>query len=332
MKRRVLFILLILAAVSLAAEKQPATPAGINLQQPLPVDPNVVIGKLPNGMRYWIRQHKTPPGKIGIWLHVGSGSLNEEENQRGLAHFLEHMAFNGSEHYPPGTLIRYYESIGLRFGQHQNAFTSFDQTTYVLSLPDTKEETIRKGLETLADFAFRMSLLPDEINKERNVILEEARARKGVGQRINEKALPILLPGSRFAQRLPIELVQVGGRQQDHGNRARGRIRREAIEHLRALQIGHGEIKDDDVGARPPGLGQPLLAVDRLDDIEPRHRQVLGVELPQVLLIFGDQHDRPLALFARPEVDRVGHPGIIPRKSVDGRPPARRRAEGRRRV
>ena len=181
----------------------------INLQQSLPVDPNVHIGKLENGLEYWIRSHKTPPGKVGIWLHVGSGSLNEEENQRGLAHFLEHMAFNGTEHYPPGTLVKYYESIGLKFGRHQNAFTSFDQTTYLLSLPDTKEETVSKGLETFADYAFRMSLLPEEIDKERPIILEEARARKGVGQRLLEKTLTALLPGSRLANRLPIGKEEV---------------------------------------------------------------------------------------------------------------------------
>ena len=186
-----------------------------DLQQALPVDPNVRIGKLPNGLEYWIRSHKTPPGKIGMWLHVGSGSLNEEENQRGLAHFLEHMAFNGTEHYPPGTLIKYYESIGLKFGRHQNAFTSFDQTTYLLSLPDTKEETVSKGLETFADYAFRMLLIPEEIEKERPIILEEARARKGVGQRLLEKTLAALMPGSRLANRLPIgkeEVIQKADR------------------------------------------------------------------------------------------------------------------------
>src|SRR5687768_10699396 len=151
--------------------------AQTDLTKQLPVDPKVHSGSLPNGFQYWIRQHKTPPGKISMWLHVDSGSLHEQENQRGIAHFLEHMAFNGTENYPPGTLIKYYESIGLRFGQHQNAFTSFDQTTYTLSLPDTKEETIRKGLLTLADFGFRITFPPAEIEQERPVILAEARAR-----------------------------------------------------------------------------------------------------------------------------------------------------------
>ncbi|MCI0413399.1 insulinase family protein [bacterium] len=205
--KRLLLVFLILTSYAFAQET--------NLQQALPVDPNVRIGKLENGLEYWIRSHKTPPGKIGMWLHVGSGSLNEEENQRGLAHFLEHMAFNGTEHYPPGTLIKYYESIGLKFGRHQNAFTSFDQTTYLLSLPDTKEETVRNGLETFADYAFRILLIPEEIEKERPIIVEEARARKGVGQRLLEKTLAALLPGSRLANRLPIgkeEVIQKADR------------------------------------------------------------------------------------------------------------------------
>jgi zinc protease len=199
MKRFVLIFLFIVC--SAFGQTDPA--------KPLPVDPNIHFGKLENGFQYWIRKHGTPPDKIAMWLHVDSGSLNEEENQRGIAHFLEHMAFNGTENYPPGTLVKYFESIGLRFGQHQNAFTSFDQTTYTMSLPDTKEATIQKGLLTLADFAFRVTLPPEEIEQERAVILAEARARKGVGQRLLEKALPVLLPGSRLANRLPIGTEEV---------------------------------------------------------------------------------------------------------------------------
>ncbi|HYF48315.1 MAG TPA: pitrilysin family protein [Planctomycetota bacterium] len=183
--------------------------AELDLNTPLPVDPAIKMGTLPNGLRYWIRKHATPPGKVGAYLHVSSGSINEEDNQRGLAHFLEHMAFNGSENFAPGTLVKYFESIGLRFGQHQNAFTSFDQTTYILSLPDTKEETVDKGLLCLADFAFRMLITKEEVDKERGVILEESRARKGAQQRLLDKLLPIMAPGSRLAERLPIGKEEV---------------------------------------------------------------------------------------------------------------------------
>jgi zinc protease len=180
--------------------------ASIDLKAPLPVDPTIHMGKLENGVTYWIRQHATPPGKISFWLHVGSGSVNEADGQEGIAHFLEHLAFNGTTHFPPGKLVQYFESIGLRFGQHQNAFTGFDQTTYTLTLPNTEPDTIDKGLLYLSDVAFGMLLKPEEIDQERNVILEENRARKGVRQRLMEQILPELLPGSRVARRLPIGL------------------------------------------------------------------------------------------------------------------------------
>ena len=182
------------------------TQAAVDPQAPLPVDPAIQMGALDNGVAYWIRQHATPPGKISFWLHVGSGSVNEADGQEGIAHFLEHMAFNGSTHFPPGQLVQYFESIGLRFGQHQNAFTGFDQTTYTLTLPNTEPDTIDKGLLYLSDVAFGLLLTPEEIDKERNVILEEKRAHKGARQRIIEQILPALLPGSRVGRRLPIGL------------------------------------------------------------------------------------------------------------------------------
>jgi zinc protease len=205
-------LVLLLAALQV----RPLRAAGLDLSAPLPVDPAVRMVELSNGLKCWVRANKTPPGKVGIWMHVGSGSVNEDDDQRGLAHFVEHLAFDGSANFPPGTLVKYFESIGLRFGNDQNAFTGFDETTYVLTLPDTKEETIRKGLLCMADFAFRLTMPPEEIDKERKVILEEARARKGVSQRLREKLLPILLPGSRVAERLPIgkeEVIKTASRE-----------------------------------------------------------------------------------------------------------------------
>jgi zinc protease len=204
-RRLCLVALAILALASLPF----SPPLGAeNLDAPLPVDPAVHMGRLDNGVTYWVRSHATPPGKIAFWMHVATGSVNEEDGQEGIAHYLEHMAFNGTQHFPPGELIKYFESIGLRFGQHQNAFTSFNQTTYILTLPNTNPETIDKGLLCLADFAFRMLLTEEEIAKERSVILEENRARKGVGQRLMERLLPSVLPGSRVARRLPIGLEE----------------------------------------------------------------------------------------------------------------------------
>ena len=203
----VLFVLLVcLASSCIVAAEEAATP--------LPTDPAIRIGTLANGVTYWVRPHATPPGKITLWMRVGTGSLNEEDGQEGLAHYLEHMAFKGTEHFPAGELISYFESIGLRFGQHQNAFTGFDQTTYTLSLPDTRPETLDKGLLYLADIASRMRLATEDVDKERSVILEEKRARKGVQQRLTDKLLPELLPGSRAARRLPDGLEETIARLQ----------------------------------------------------------------------------------------------------------------------
>jgi zinc protease len=205
-RRLALFVLLVcLASLCMVAAAADA---------PLPTDPAIRIGTLANGVTYWVRPHATPPGKITLWMRVGTGSLNEEDGQEGLAHYLEHMAFKGTEHFPAGELISYFESIGLRFGQHQNAFTGFDQTTYTLSLPDTRPETLDKGLLYLADIASRMRLAAEDIDKERSVILEENRARKGVRQRLTDKLFPALLPGSRAARRLPIGLEKTIARLQ----------------------------------------------------------------------------------------------------------------------
>jgi zinc protease len=172
--------------------------------QQLPTDPRLVTGELENGLRYIIRQHATPPQRAAVWMHIHSGSLNESDAQRGIAHYIEHMAFNGSENFPPGSVIPLFESLGLTFGQHQNAFTSFDQTTYQLALPDNKPESLDKALSFFADVAGRLSLLPDEIEKERQVILEERRSRLSGPQRVQEHFFENLAPGSLFGKRLPI--------------------------------------------------------------------------------------------------------------------------------
>ena len=170
----------------------------------LPADPALVTGTLANGLRYIVGRNQNPPGRVAIWLHVASGSLNESEETRGLAHYLEHMAFNGSSNFPPGSLVPFFQSLGLTFGRDQNAFTSFDQTVYVLALPDTKPATLDRGLLYLSDVAFRMSLLPEEIDKERQIILEEKRARASPRQRVRDQVLARLAPESTLGRRLPI--------------------------------------------------------------------------------------------------------------------------------
>lgn len=172
--------------------------------QPLPADSRIVTGKLDNGVTWLYRQHDNPPGKMALMIHVDAGSLNETDQQRGLAHFMEHMVFNGTENYPPGTLIPYFESIGMEFGGDLNAFTGFDETAYMLFLPTTDPEQVDKALMVLSDYAFRALLLEDEIDKERGVILAETRTGKSAEQRMRDELWPELYKGSRFAERLPI--------------------------------------------------------------------------------------------------------------------------------
>lgn len=171
---------------------------------PLPEDPRIVKGQLENGVRWMYRQHNNPPGKMAIQMHVRTGSLNETDDQRGLAHFLEHMAFNGTENFPPGKLVPYFESIGMQFGPHLNAYTSFDQTVYMLYTPNTDLPQIEKALVVLSDYAFRMQLSEEEVQKERGIVLEESRSRKSAMQRIQDRLYPELFEGSRFGVRMPI--------------------------------------------------------------------------------------------------------------------------------
>ncbi|QOI99833.1 MAG: insulinase family protein [Phycisphaeraceae bacterium] len=182
----------------------PAAAPAFSPDDPLPIDGRIVRGELPNGMRYMVMRHAVPPGRAALWLHVASGSLNETDAQRGIAHYLEHMAFNGSENFPPGTAVDFFQSLGLTFGRHQNASTSFDRTNYRLEMPDNRAETLAKGLRFLGDVAFRLTLPEDEIDRERRVILEEKRTRLGAQQRVQEAWIKRLAPGSTLGERLPI--------------------------------------------------------------------------------------------------------------------------------
>ena len=133
-----------------------------------------------------------------------AGSVDEENDQQGLAHFLEHMAFNGTKRFKPGELIAALESTGARLGPHVNAYTSFDETVYMFELPTDKEGLVEKGLQALADFAGGMSLDPVEIDKERGVVVEEWRGGLGAGSRLRDQQIPVLYYESKYAERLPI--------------------------------------------------------------------------------------------------------------------------------
>ena len=175
----------------------------------LPADPAIHWGRLDNGLRYVLLHNQEPKGRVSARLAVRVGSLYENENQRGLAHFLEHMAFNGSTHFPSASVVEYFQRLGMDFGGDTNASTNFDRTLYQLELPDTKPATLREALTFFADVAGGLTLAPDKIEKERGIILSEKRARDSVGLRTFVAELEFLVPDTRFPERLPIGLESV---------------------------------------------------------------------------------------------------------------------------
>ena len=196
--RRLVAIVFVTAVLTGAAAAQ-------DLTAPLPLDPTITTGRLANGLVYFIRQNPRPGNRVLMRLAVRAGSNDEAEDQRGLAHMLEHMAFNGSAKFKPGELVKYLESIGARFGPHVNAYTSYDETVYMLDVPTDRPGAVRRGFDALSDFAAGISMEPVEVDKERGVVIEEWRGRLGAGTRMQQPQIEgIFGPGSRYAQRLPI--------------------------------------------------------------------------------------------------------------------------------
>ena len=138
---------------------------------PLPLDPAVKSGTLPNGLRYLVRQNGRPEKRVMLRLAVKAGSMDEDDDQRGLAHMLEHMAFNGGAHFKPGELVKYLESIGARFGPHVNAYTNYDETVYMLDVPTDRDGAVARGFEALSDFAGEMLKLREKFGKDEPTIV-----------------------------------------------------------------------------------------------------------------------------------------------------------------
>lgn len=183
-----------------AAEPRPWPQASSDI----PADANATFGSLPNGMRYVIYPNAEPPKRVSLRLHIAAGSLMEAEDQRGLAHFLEHMVFNGTKHYSASDLIPKMQRLGIAFGAHANAYTSFDETVYMLDLPDLSEGTLDLGFTVMRDFGDGALLDKEEIDKERGVILSEKTSRDSVQYRLMEKQFGALLPDSLVPKRFPI--------------------------------------------------------------------------------------------------------------------------------
>lgn len=177
---------------------------------PIPTDPNVRIGKLDNGMTYYIRHNELPENRADFYIAQKVGSILEDDHQRGLAHFLEHMCFNGTKNFPGKTLIQYLESIGVKFGENLNAYTSIDETVYNISnVPVMRDGVVDSCLLILHDWADDLTLDPKEIDSERGVIHEEWRTSMGAMMRMLEKMMPTMYPDSKYAYRLPIGTMEV---------------------------------------------------------------------------------------------------------------------------
>ena len=196
-KRNKLFMfLLVLPSLVFAQE--------LKLDSSIPMDPSVKIGKLKNGLTYYIKKNAKPENKVDLRLVINAGSILENDDQQGLAHFMEHMCFNGTKNFPKNELVDYLQSIGVKFGQHLNAYTSFDETVYFLPIPSNDPEKLEKGFQIIEDWAFNTTLTPEEIDKERGVVLEEYRIGLGADKRMMGRFMPKMMYNSHYAKRLPI--------------------------------------------------------------------------------------------------------------------------------
>ena len=175
----------------------------------IPADPAIKIGKLDNGISYYIKVNKKPEQRVELRLAVNAGSVCETPGQQGLAHFVEHMCFNGTKNFPSNKIINMLEEMGVKFGAELNAGTSFDETIYMLKIPTDSILWINRGFQVLGDWAHQVSMEEAEIDKERGVIVEEWRLGLGAEDRMQSKYIPVLLKGSRYAERLPIGKVDV---------------------------------------------------------------------------------------------------------------------------
>jgi len=175
-----------------------------NPSDKLPLDPKVKTGKLDNGLTYYIRQNKKPEQKVELRLVVNVGSIVEDDDQQGLAHMAEHMAFNGTKNFKKNDIVSFLQDIGVGFGNDLNAYTSFDETVYILPIPTDKPGNLEKGFQVLEDWAHNVTYVTEDIDGERPIILEESRLGKGAGDRMVKKIYPKLFNDSKYGKRIPI--------------------------------------------------------------------------------------------------------------------------------
>ncbi len=178
--------------------------AQVSLDSPIPVDSAVTIGQLDNGLTYYLRENNEPAARLELRLAVNAGSVLEDEDQLGLAHFVEHMLFNGTRRFPKQSLIAFLQRIGMEIGPDINAYTSFDETVYLLQVPTDSMAVVRSAFQVLEDWAAYATLSGEEIDNERGVVIEEWRSGRGAAGRMRDQVLPVILGDSRYAERLPI--------------------------------------------------------------------------------------------------------------------------------
>lgn len=229
MSRRLLTALSLLLLSACVPAQEPVRPQGSasttasvapppvdELDRPLPLDARIKRGTLDNGLTYYVLAHKKPEKRAQIWLAVNAGSVLEDDDQRGLAHFVEHMGFNGTKRFPKQELIAFLEKAGVRFGADLNAYTSFDETVYKLQVPTDDATLMNRGVAVLRDWADGVSFEPDEVEKERGVVLEEWRLGRGARMRLFDKQAPVVFNGSKYADRITIgkpEIIQRASRE-----------------------------------------------------------------------------------------------------------------------
>ena len=172
-------------------------------------DPSLIFGDFPNGFRYVLRENHTPKNRVSMHLVIHAGSINEADDQQGLAHFLEHMLFNGSTHFKPGELVKYFQRIGMSFGPDANAHTGFEETVYDLLLPDGSIKSLKEGLLDVQDYAEGALLLQSEIDKERRIVLAEKRTRDSASYRTFVSAMKFKFPEAKLSKRFPIGINHV---------------------------------------------------------------------------------------------------------------------------
>jgi zinc protease len=201
---RSLFLSWGLLATTLFPWATGATAQTPDLDAPIPPDPAVITGTLENGLTYFIHENDEPENRTELRLAVNAGSILEDDDQLGLAHFVEHMAFNGTRNFEKQALVDYLESIGMQFGPHINAYTGFDETVYMLRVPMDDPEMLSTAFQILVDWAGGLLFDPEEVDKERGVVIEEWRGRRGAQARVQDQQFPVIFHGSHYAERLPI--------------------------------------------------------------------------------------------------------------------------------